>query len=306
MSNAATGIAWHHSAAPTQTTKLILIKIADMDGDGGAWPSMETLANAAMVTKDAARKAVRQLEQLGEIRTHLNEGGGIRTQKHMRTNVYEFLLTCPWYCDNSAAHRDLRDDKNWERRPPHWAQIVAANTGETPQPQELPPAPGTGGPQPQELPNHPYNQTPIETSSQNLTYQHASAQEAAGADGIKESYAEWSPGQKIAEAARQMRASSKVKRPDLSKPALPIGKVPPAPEYPRFQPEPPRTPPEPRTPEEEAAVQHASQLVCPEGFGDRPTTRHHWFPGTLTGCARCGTEALDITQPPLTDMEQAS
>lgn len=307
MSNAATGIAWHHSAAPTQTTKLILIKIADMAGDGGAWPSMETLANAAMVTKDAARKAVRQLEQLGEIKTHLNEGGGIRTQKHMRTNVYEFLLTCPWYCDGSAAHRDLRDDRNWERRPPHWAQIVTANTGETPQPQELPPAPGTGGPQPQELPNHKHNHQTYGDTSSTVTYQHADAREdAAGADGKSESYADWHPGQKIAQAAKQVRASNKVKRPDLSKPINPIGKVPPAPEYPRFEPDPPRQPPEPRTPEQEAAVQHASQLVCPEGFGDRPTTRHHWFPGTLTGCARCGIEASHLVRRALTDLEHTA
>lgn len=259
MSNAATGIAWHHSAAPTQTTKLILIKIADMDGDGGAWPSMETLANAAMVTKDAARKAVRQLEKLGEIRTHLNEGGGIRTQKHMRTNVYEFLLQCPWYCDNSAAHRDLRDDKNWERRPPNWAQIVAANTGETPQPQELPPAPGTGAPQPQELPNHPYNQTPIETSPQNLTYQHASAQEAAEADEVRESYADWQPGKKVAHTAAQARAARR----------------------------PPKAPP--RRPEEQALVDHFQSLDCPKGL-------RHWIPPGLTACARgCG---LDLAEQP--------
>ncbi len=275
MSNAATGIAWHHSAASTQTMKLILIKIADMDGDGGAWPAMETLANAAMVTKDAARKAVRQLEQLGEIKTHLNEGGGLRTQKHMRTNVYEFLLKCPWYCDGSAAHRDLREDKNADYRPNRWAEIVAMNTDETPQPQELPPAPGTGGPQPQELPpapgtggpqpqelpNHHLTQQPIETSSLNDEFQHASAQEAAGADGVKESYATWRPGRKVAETAAQARAA---RRPAKAAP---------------------------RTQDEQALVDHFQGIECPKGAGLK-----HWIPPGLTGCVRgCG---LDLTRQP--------
>lgn len=308
MSLDAMAIVWAHSQAPTQAALLVMLAIADHEGDGGAWPAVETLARRARIKRDSARQIVRKLEELGEIRTKINEGGGLRVQKHMRTNVYEVLLECPWYCDRSRQHRDLRDAKNEQLRPAHWDALVGQyELGETPPVVAGVPCGGRGTPPVVAGANHPLTTQPMETYSSTVTYQHADAREdAAGADGIEASYADWNPGQKIAQAAKQVRASSKVKRPDLSKPLSPIGKVPPAPEYPRFEPDPPRTPPEPRTPEQEAAVQHASQLVCPGGFGDRPTTRHHWFPGTLTGCARCGTEAAELTRPALTELEHTS
>lgn len=72
-----------------------------------------------------------------------------------------------------------------------------------------------------------------------------------------------------------------------------IPAVPPAPRYPTFQPDPVRVQPEPRTPEEDTAVEMLSSVECPSGFGEGKHSRH-WFPGTLTGCARCGAEALDL------------
>lgn len=292
MSNAATGIAWHHSAAPTQTTKLILIKIADMNGDGGAWPSMDTLAQAAMVTKDAARKAVRQLEALGEIRTHLNEGGGLRTQKHMRTNVYEFLLRCPWYCDGSARHLDLRDEKNANFRPRNWVEISALSDTETPQPQELPPAPGTGAPQPQELPNHNLTQQPIETWLVNDEYLDASARDEVEDSPSTAEYENWSPAEQVrraAEAAAQARAKPK------GKPAKPPAWAdPPAPRAPSYPPA-STLPPEPAhvlPPEDERAmIRDAGAIRCTAHDG-RFT---HLIAPDLT-CARCGEAAATILE----------
>lgn len=292
MSNAATGIAWAHTTATTATQKLILIRIADMDGDGGAWPAMKTLAAAAMVTVDAARKAVRQLEDLGEIKTHLNEGGGLRTQKHMRTNVYEFLLRCPWYCDSSASHRDLRDEKNAAFRPVHWPEMLERNTGQTPQPQEQDPAPGTGGPQPQERPNHhltthSYGDTPSEltlvdvSENENTSVAHA------------DQFEDWHPGAQVARAAAQVAAAKPVKRPDLSKSAGPIGKVPPAPHYPRFDAARERSQPEPRTPADDAAAIALEGLNCPAGTPRRPG---HWLPPRITVCVQCGHSIAELTK----------
>src|SRR5690606_12852210 len=104
-----------------------MLKIADHDGDGGAWPSMDTPTAAGMCTMRNATKAVRLLEELGEIRVHMNAGGGIRTASHMRTNVYEVLIECPWYCDHTTQHRDLRNEDNKHYRPAYWADLVAAN-----------------------------------------------------------------------------------------------------------------------------------------------------------------------------------
>lgn len=69
--------------------------------------------------------------------------------------------------------------------------------------------------------------------------------------------------------------------------------VPAAPRFPRFEPEPMKPQPEPRTPEEEAAVELLADVACPNGFGTGKNSRH-WFPGTLTGCARCGSDAVDL------------
>ncbi len=97
-------IALHHSRA-TGTVKLVLLGIANHDGDGGAWPSIATLAKYAAVTPRNAQKAIQQLERLGEIRRHVGAGGTHLTADHMRPNLYQFLLRCPPTCDRSSRHR---------------------------------------------------------------------------------------------------------------------------------------------------------------------------------------------------------
>lgn len=74
----------------TPTDKLILIGIANHDGDGGAWPSMGTLARYAGCTRRTARKSVRQLEERGHIEVHVQEGGTHQTPKAERPNLYTF------------------------------------------------------------------------------------------------------------------------------------------------------------------------------------------------------------------------
>lgn len=104
MSVEAFAIALHHSRAKG-ATKLVLIGIANHDGDGGAWPSIKTLSKYAAINPRNVKNALRELEQLGEIRRELNAGGTFSTADHMRPNLYHFLLSCPPRCDRSKHHR---------------------------------------------------------------------------------------------------------------------------------------------------------------------------------------------------------
>lgn len=104
MSVEAMTIALHHSKA-TGSAKTILIGIANHLGDGGAWPSMGTLARYGNVDKRSARRAVERLEALGEIRREVQAGGTVDVLDAERPNLYHFLLQCPESCDRSVHHR---------------------------------------------------------------------------------------------------------------------------------------------------------------------------------------------------------
>jgi helix-turn-helix protein len=96
-------VALHHSHA-AGTAKLVLVGIANHDGDGGAWPSIATLAKYAGRSRRAVQYAIRQLEALGEINVIAQEGGTSETRPDLRPNLYEFLLTCPPDCDGTKRH----------------------------------------------------------------------------------------------------------------------------------------------------------------------------------------------------------
>ncbi|MEV8265952.1 helix-turn-helix domain-containing protein [Microbacterium sp. NPDC077057] len=104
MSIESISIALHHSRAKG-TTKLVLLGIANHDGDGGAWPSVATLAKYAGVTARNVQKAVDRLEQLHEVRRFVQAGGDHRVAEHERPNRYQFLLACPPDCDRTSRHR---------------------------------------------------------------------------------------------------------------------------------------------------------------------------------------------------------
>jgi len=104
MSVESIAIALHHSKAKG-TAKLVLIGIANHDGDGGAWPSIATLSNYAGVSARNTQKAIDQLVALGEIRREVQRGGDFRVADHRRPNLYLFLLGCPHNCDRTKSHR---------------------------------------------------------------------------------------------------------------------------------------------------------------------------------------------------------
>lgn len=107
MSVEAMAIVLHHSRAKG-SDKLILLGIANHQGDGGAWPALSTLARYANVTEKSARASLRRLEALGELATHLMAGGRHDTPSWRRPNRYDVLVSCPVNCDRTMNHRPVR------------------------------------------------------------------------------------------------------------------------------------------------------------------------------------------------------
>ena len=115
MSVEAMAMALHHSKA-TGTVKVILLGIANHEGDGGAWPSLRTLAKYANVSRDRARKAVAQLERMGEIKRDVQAGGTHDMPEWERPNRYHVTIRCPYNCDGTTQHRSR--DRAVEFDPP--------------------------------------------------------------------------------------------------------------------------------------------------------------------------------------------
>lgn len=74
------------------TAKLVLVGIANHDGDGGAWPSVATLARYAGVSTRSVQRALADLIEAGLIERLVNEGGTHRTPDHERPNLYRITL----------------------------------------------------------------------------------------------------------------------------------------------------------------------------------------------------------------------
>lgn len=98
------------------TRKLVMLGIANHDGDGGAWPSVATLARYACVTPRNVQAALGKLADDGWIVVHQRQGGTTRTPDHARPNLYEI----------------------------RWARFVPPVAGDTPSP--APPVASDTGP----------------------------------------------------------------------------------------------------------------------------------------------------------------
>ena len=109
MSVEALAVVLHHSKA-TGTAKLVLIGIANQDGDGGSFPKAATLAKYANVHPRRIPETLQRLVDLGELRIHEREGGGRNLPEHLRPNMYEILVTCPEGCDRTKQHREYDED----------------------------------------------------------------------------------------------------------------------------------------------------------------------------------------------------
>lgn len=107
MSVEALAAVLHHSRSKG-TAKLVLLGIANHDGDGGAWPTVATLAKYAGCNERNVQKAIQQLVGRGELRVHAQAGGTPDLPDHRRPNRYSVLVACPPWCDRTTQHRDTR------------------------------------------------------------------------------------------------------------------------------------------------------------------------------------------------------
>lgn len=104
MSVESLAIVLHHSRA-RGTAKLVLIGIANHDGDGGAWPSVATLAKYANVHPRKVREALGRLRDLGELIVLTQQGGMADHDDALRPNLYRLVVCCPGECDRTPQHR---------------------------------------------------------------------------------------------------------------------------------------------------------------------------------------------------------
>lgn len=94
----------HHSKS-TGTDKVVLLGIANHDGDGGAWPSIETLCKYANRSERAVQYAISRLVELGELVVVDQDGGTHQTDPRYRPNLYVLTVRCPPDCDGTVQHR---------------------------------------------------------------------------------------------------------------------------------------------------------------------------------------------------------
>lgn len=97
----------HHSRAKG-TAKLVLLGIANHEGDGGAYPSVRTLARYANVNARNVQRAITWLIEHGEVVVDLQTGGERDWADHLRPNRYQVKVRCPSWCDRTTHHRDTR------------------------------------------------------------------------------------------------------------------------------------------------------------------------------------------------------
>jgi hypothetical protein len=168
----AMAIALHHSRAKS-TARLVLVGIANHDGDGGAWPSIATLMKYTGSDRRTVQRAIDKLEALGEVRRGIQQGGKTGAQSDEfsdwhRPNLYHFLLKCPPDCDRSRNHKTTRTfvPDPLPVDPEDWRPAVDALT----QPDELPEgsaAPTSQGPTRGRRAKTPPGQQPVDNSPQN-------------------------------------------------------------------------------------------------------------------------------------------
>jgi hypothetical protein len=114
----------HHSRAKG-TAKLVLLGIANHQGDGGAWPAVSTLARYANTTPRSVQRAIDALCTKGELVREVQAGGGRDVPDHSRPNRYDVVVTCPPWCDRTTHHRDTRE----RRQPGLWIKGVTPVSG---------------------------------------------------------------------------------------------------------------------------------------------------------------------------------
>ena len=80
------------------SAKLILLGIANHEGDGGAYPAVDTLARYANIDRRQTQRILRSLEDKGLL---------LSTMRFGSSTLYRVAVQCPENCDRSTNHRLL-------------------------------------------------------------------------------------------------------------------------------------------------------------------------------------------------------
>jgi hypothetical protein len=96
-----------HHAPFAGRDKLILLGIANHDGDGGSFPAIATLAKYGNCSPASVKRSLAVLMDAGAIVRHIQGGGNHRTPEWARTNLYEVMVECPSNCDKTRKHKPV-------------------------------------------------------------------------------------------------------------------------------------------------------------------------------------------------------
>lgn len=136
------------------TARLVLISIANHDGEGGCWPSVATIGREARRSERSVQMALKELVELGELVIHRNDGGTHKTRGDRRPNRYEITIdpacqdingvqsAAPRDDDNGVQHAAPRPDSRGAASGSHGVQTSAPEPSLTIQD---PPSPGKPG-----------------------------------------------------------------------------------------------------------------------------------------------------------------
>jgi len=79
---------WQHSKADGRA-RLVLLAIADHQGEIGAWPSLATLAKMVNASERSIQRDIQHLQDIGELEIHYQQAP---SRSHYKTNLYWVTL----------------------------------------------------------------------------------------------------------------------------------------------------------------------------------------------------------------------
>jgi hypothetical protein len=80
---------WKHSKADGRA-RLVLLAIADHQGEIGAWPSLATLSKMVNASERSVQRDINYLQDIGELEVHYQQAP---TRNHYKSNLYFVKLT---------------------------------------------------------------------------------------------------------------------------------------------------------------------------------------------------------------------
>jgi hypothetical protein len=94
---------WRHSKADGRA-RLVLLAIADHQGEMGAWPSLATLAKMVNASERSVQRDIDYLQQIGELEVHYQQAP---TRNHYKSNLYFVKLTGVTEYETGVTNTDL-------------------------------------------------------------------------------------------------------------------------------------------------------------------------------------------------------